>query len=76
MAAMMPKMHAGILTMRIWKMETSNPLALEMVMKETTAAAIGEQVMPICEAMEAIPQGRSGRIPCFREMSQMIGIMV
>ena len=50
--------------------------ALEIVTKATTAAAIGEQVIPTCEAMEATPQGRSGRMPFFRAMSQMIGIRV
>ena len=57
-------------------MEMSNPLALEMVTKATTAAAMGEQVIPTCEAMEATPQGRSGRMPFLMAMSQMIGISV
>ena len=57
-------------------MATLYPLALEIVMKATTAAAIGEQVIPTCEAIEATPQGRSGRMPFFRAMSQMIGMRV
>ena len=44
--------------------------------KATTAAEMGEQVMPICEAMLAMPHGRSGRIPYFSAMSQMMGISV
>ena len=35
----------------------SYPFVLEIVTKATTAAAIGEQVIPTCEAMEATPQG-------------------
>ena len=47
-----------------------------MVINATTAAAMGEQVIPICEAMLAIPQGRSGRMPFLSAMSQMMGISV
>ena len=57
-------------------METMNPLALDMVTKATTAAAIGEQVIPTWEAMEATAQGLSGRMFFFRAISQMIGIKV
>ena len=45
-------------------------------MKATTAAAIGEQVIPTWEAMDATPQGRSGRMFFFKAMSQMMGMMV
>ena len=37
---------------------------------------MGEQVMPTWEATEATPQGRSGRMPFLREISQMMGIKV
>ncbi len=47
-----------------------------MVTKATTAAAMGEQVIPTWEAMEATAQGRSGRMFFFRAMSQMMGITV
>ena len=57
-------------------MLTMKPLALEIVTKATTAAAIGEQVMPTCEAMEDTPQGRSGRMFFLSAMSQMMGMMV
>ena len=56
--------------------ETMKPLALEMVTKATTAAAIGEQVIPTWEAIEATAQGLSGRIFFLRAISQMIGISV
>ncbi len=65
-----------MLTISTCGMVMSKPLALEMLTKATTAAAIGEQVMPTCEAMEATPHGRSGRMPFFRAMSQIIGIKV
>ena len=73
---MSPHTHAGKLIISTWGMDTSKPLALEMVTKATTAAAMGEQVMPTCEAILATPQGRSGRMPCFSEMSQMMGMSV
>ena len=57
-------------------MVISKPFSFEMVTKATTAAAIGEQVIPTCEAIEATPQGRSGLMPFFNAMSQMIGIKV
>ena len=57
-------------------MVTSNPLAFEIDTKATTAAAMGEQVMPTCEATDATPQGRSGRMPFFSAMSQIMGISV
>ena len=57
-------------------MVTPYPLALEIVTNETTAAAIGEQVIPTWEAIEATPHGRSGRMSFFSAMSQMIGMMV
>ena len=47
-----------------------------MVTKETTAAAMGEQVIPTWDAMDATPQGLSGRMFFLRAMSQMMGIMV
>ena len=47
-----------------------------MVTKATTAAAMGEQVIPTCEATEDTPQGLSGRIFFLRAMSQMMGMMV
>lgn len=68
--------QAGMVTMMIWMLLTLKPLSAEMDAKATTAAVMGEQVIPICEAMEAMPQGRSGRMPFFRAMSQMIGIRV
>ena len=37
--------------------------------KDATAAEIGEQVIPTWLAIEATAQGRSGRIPFFKEMS-------
>ena len=49
---------------------------IQVAEKATTAAAMGEQVIPTCDAIDATPQGRSGRIPFFRAMSQMIGISV
>ena len=54
----------------------ANPFLFEMMTNEATAAAIGEHVMPTCEATEATAQGRSGRIPFLSEMSQMMGINV
>ena len=57
-------------------MVISKPLALDMVTKATTAAAMGEQVIPTWEAMLATAQGRSGRMPFFSAMSQMMGISV
>ena len=57
-------------------MVMSKPFALEMLTKATTAAAMGEQVMPTCEAILATPHGRSGRMPFFSAMSQMMGINV
>lgn len=71
-----PMIQAGMVTMMIWMLLTLKPLSAEMDAKATTAAAMGEQVIPICEAMEAMPQGHSGRMPFFRAMSQMIGIRV
>ena len=47
-----------------------------MVTKATTAAAMGEQVIPTCEATEETPQGRSGRMFFLRAMSQIMGMMV
>ena len=75
-AAISPSTQAGKLTISTCGMFTSNPLAFDIVTKATTAAAIGEHVMPTCEAMEATPHGRSGLMPFFSAMSQMIGISV
>ena len=68
--------QAGIVTTSTCGMVTSKPLAAEMVVKATTAAAMGEQVMPTCEAMDATAQGRSGRMPFLRAISAMSGIRV
>lgn len=65
-----------MLTISTPGIETSKPLAFEIDTKATTAAAMGEQVMPTCDAMLATPHGRSGRIPFFRAMSQIMGISV
>ena len=65
-----------MVTISTWGMEISKPLVLEMLTKATTAAAIGEQVMPTCEAIDATPHGRSGRKPFFSAMSQMMGMRV
>ena len=46
------------------------------VLVQVKAAAMGEQVMPICEEMLAMLQGRSGRMPFFSAMSQMMGMSV
>ena len=62
--------------MIICRLFTWNPFEAEIAEKATTAAAMGEQVMPTCEAIEATPQGRSGRMPFFSAMSQMMGISV
>ena len=75
-AAISPTRHAGIETANTWGMVMSNPFSFDMVTNATTAAAIGEQVIPTCEATDATPQGRSGRIPFFNAMSQIIGIKV
>ena len=69
-------MQAGIVTISTWGIVIAKPLALDMETNATTAAAIGEQVMPTWDAMEATPQGLSGRIPFLRAMSQMMGIRV
>ena len=73
---MIPQMHAGIVIAITCKLLISKPFAFEMTTNDATAAAIGEQVMPTCDAMEATPQGRSGRIPFLRAISQMMGISV
>ena len=65
-----------MLTISTCGMVMSKPLALDMVTKATTAAAMGEQVMPTCDAMDATAHGRSGRMPFFSDMSQMMGISV
>ena len=57
-------------------MVMSKPLAAEMVVNATTAAAIGEQVMPTCDAIDATAQGLSGRMPFLSAMSAMSGIRV
>ena len=57
-------------------MVISKWFAFEIVTNATTAAAIGEHVIPTCDAIDATPQGRSGRIPFFSAMSQIIGIRV
>ena len=57
-------------------MDMLKPFEFEMLTKATTAAAIGEQVMPTCDAMDATPHGLSGLIPFFNAMSQMIGMSV
>ena len=54
----------------------SNPLELEMLTNATTAAAIGEHVMPTCDAIDATPHGLSGLMPFFSAISQMIGMSV
>ena len=69
-------MQAGMVIMMICRLLTLNPFSAEMAEKATTAAAMGEQVIPTCEAMEATPQGRSGRMPFFSAMSQMMGMSV
>ena len=73
---MSPQRQAGIVTAMTCRLLISKPFAFEMMTNEATAAAIGEQVMPTCEAIEATPHGRSGRMPFLSEMSQMIGIRV
>ena len=73
---MSPQRQAGIVMAMTWRLLTSKPFALEMITKEATAAAMGEQVMPTWEATEATPQGRSGRMPFLSEMSQMMGMSV
>jgi hypothetical protein len=75
-AVINPHRHAGIVMAMTWRLLTSNPFAFEITTNEATAAAIGEQVMPTCDATEATPQGRSGRMPYLSEMSQMMGIKV
>ena len=47
-----------------------------MVVKATTAAAMGEQVIPTWDATDATAQGLSGRMPFLSEISQMMGIRV
>ena len=47
-----------------------------MLTKATTAAAIGEHVIPTWLATLATAHGLSGLIPFLSEMSQMIGISV
>ena len=69
-------MQAGRVSSTICTLVTSKPFSAEMAEKATTAAAMGEQVMPICEEMLAMLQGRSGRMPFFSAMSQMIGMSV
>ena len=54
----------------------SNPLSLLMITNDATAAAMGEQVIPTCDATDATAHGRSGRMPFFKAMSQIIGIRV
>ena len=69
-------MHAGIVIASTLGMVMSNPLALDMLTNATTAAAIGEQVIPTWDAMEATAQGLSGRMFFLSAMSQMIGMRV
>ena len=71
-----PMIHDGRVTIRICGIEILYPLAFEMAINATTAAAIGEQVMPSCDATEDTAQGLSGRIPFLSEISQIIGIRV
>ena len=65
-----------MVTMITCRLFTWKPLEAEIAEKATTAAAMGEQVIPTCEAILATPQGRSGRMPFFNAMSQMIGMSV
>ena len=73
---MSPQRHAGIVIAMTCRLLMLNPFAFEIITNDATAAAIGEQVMPTCDAIEATPQGRSGRIPFLSEMSQIIGMRV
>ena len=75
-AAMIPQRHAGIVIAMTCRLLMLNPFAFEIITNETTAAAIGEQVIPTCDATEATPQGRSGRIPFLSEISHIIGMRV
>ena len=75
-AIRIPMTQAGIVTMIICTLVMLKPCSIDMAEKATTAAAIGEHVIPICEAIDAIAQGRSGRMPFFNAMSQIIGIKV
>ena len=75
-AAISPQIHAGIVIAMTCKLLISNPFLFEIMTNEATVAAIGEQVMPTCDATEATAHGRSGRIPFLREISQIIGISV
>ena len=66
-------------SVRLWDVYAAQEMysaTLEIDTKATTAAAIGEQVIPTCEAIDATPQGRSGRMPFLSAMSQMIGMRV
>ena len=75
-AASKPIKQAGRLTMSTCGMVTSNPFIFEMLTNATTAAEIGEAIIPIWLAILATAQGRSGRIPFLSEMSQIIGMSV
>ena len=75
-AAISPQRQAGIVIAMTCKLFTSKPFAFEIITNDATAAAIGEQVIPTCDATDATPHGRSGRMPFLSEISQIIGIKV
>ena len=72
----MPQRQEGMVRKRTCGMVMSKPDMFEMPTKATTAAAMGEQMMPTWLATEATAQARSGRMFFFIEMSTMMGISV
>ncbi len=74
----MPHKHAGMVIINTCGIvsPSSGILVLVIVTNDTTAAAIGEHVIPTCDATDATAHGLSGLIPFFKEISAMIGISV